>query len=88
MVNIQKVAMIGCGFVGATSAFSLMLSGMFSEMVLIDINREKAEGEAMDLTHGLPFSRPMQIYAGDYSDLKDCALIVITAGADVYKRQI
>ena len=82
MVNIQKVAMIGCGFVGATSAFSLMLSGMFSEMVLIDVNREKAEGEAMDLTHGLPFSRPMQIYAGDYSDLKDCALIVITAGAN------
>ncbi len=82
MVNIQKVAMIGCGFVGATSAFSLVLSGLFSEMVLIDINREKAEGEAMDLTHGLPFSRPMQIYAGDYSDLKDCALIIITAGAN------
>ena len=50
MVNIQKVAMIGCGFVGATSAFSLMLSGMFSEMVLIDINREKAEGEAMEIS--------------------------------------
>ena len=81
MVNIQKAAMIGCGAVGATSAFSLVQSGLFSELVLIDANQEKAEGEAMDLNHGLPFARPMKVYAGTYDDLADCFLIIITAGA-------
>ena len=81
MVNIQKAAMIGCGAVGATSAFSLMQSGLFSELVLIDANQQKAEGEATDLSHGLPFGRPMKIYAGTYDDLADCYLIIITAGA-------
>ena len=66
MVNIQKAAMIGCGFVGSSSAFAMMRSGVFSELVLLDANRGKAEGEAMDIAHGLPFSRPMRIYAGDY----------------------
>lgn len=79
-LNRQKCAVIGCGFVGASIAFSLTESGMFSEMVLIDVNRDKAEGEAMDLSHGLPFASPMKIYAGDYSELKDCFLIIITAG--------
>ena len=82
MVNIQKAAMIGCGFVGSSSAFAMMRSGVFSELVLLDANRDKAEGEAMDIAHGLPFSRPMRIYAGDYPDLADCALIVISAGAN------
>ena len=82
MVNIQKAAMIGCGFVGATSAFSLVQSGLFSELVLLDVDQEKAQGEAMDLNHGLPFSRPMKVYAGDYQDLADCFLIIITAGAN------
>ena len=81
MVNIQKAAMIGCGAVGATSAFSLMQSGLFSELVLIDANQQKAEGEATDLSHCLPFGRPMKIYAGTYDDLADCYLIIITAGA-------
>ena len=54
-VNLRKVAMIGCGFVGSASAFSLMNSGLFSEMVLIDANKEKAEGETMDISHGVPF---------------------------------
>ena len=81
MVNIQKAEMIGCGAVGATSAFSLMQSGLFSELVLIDANQQKAEGEATDLSHGLPFGRPMKIYAGTYDDLADCYLIIITAGA-------
>ena len=74
--------MIGCGFVGAASAFSLMQSGLFSELVLLDANREKAEGEAMDLSHGVPFARPMEIHAGDYDDIADCGLIVVTAGAN------
>ncbi len=82
MVNMQKAAVIGCGFVGSSSAFAMMRTGIFSELVLLDVNRGRAEGEAMDIAHGLPFSRPMKIYAGDYSDLADCALIVITAGAN------
>lgn len=82
MANIQKVAVIGCGFVGATSAFSLIQSGMFSELVLIDANQQKAEGEAMDLSHGSAYSTPMKIYAGGYDDIVDAGLIVITAGAN------
>ena len=81
MNNIQKAAIIGCGFVGSSIAFTLMQSGLFSELVLIDANRGKAEGEAMDLSHGLPFTHPMDIRAGDYDDIGDCALIILTAGA-------
>lgn len=81
-VNLRKVAMIGCGFVGSASAFSLMQSGLFSEMVMIDANTAKAEGEALDISHGLPFSRPMKIYAGGYDDIVDAAIIVLTAGAN------
>lgn len=80
-VNLRKVAMIGCGFVGAAAAFSLMQSGLFSEMVLIDADKDRAEGEAMDISHGLPFARPMKIYAGDYDDIVDASIIIITAGA-------
>ena len=81
MINIRKCAVIGCGFVGATAAFSLAQSSLFSEMVLIDIDRKKAEGEAADISHALPLISPMDIYAGDYSDLADANLIIITAGA-------
>lgn len=79
---MQKVAVIGCGFVGATSAFSLIQTGLFSEMVLIDANMQKAEGEAMDLSHGSAYLTPMNIYAGTYDDIVDAGLIVITAGAN------
>ena len=80
-LNERKVAVVGCGFVGSASAFALMESGLFSEMVLIDVNKEKAEGEALDISHGLPFAKPMQIYAGDYKDAADAAVVVVTAGA-------
>lgn len=81
-INNRKVAIIGCGFVGAASGFSLMESGLFSEMVLIDANKDKAEGEAYDIAHGIPFGRPMKIYAGDYDDVADAAIIIVTAGAN------
>ncbi len=80
-LNYRKVAVIGCGFVGAASAFAIMESGLFSEMVLIDANMEKAEGEALDISHGLPFAKPMKIYAGEYKDISDAYVIVVTAGA-------
>lgn len=82
MVNIQKAAIIGCGFVGSSIAFSLMQQGTFSELVLIDANEKKAEGEAMDLSHGLPYTNAMDIYAGNYDDIVDAALVIITAGAN------
>lgn len=80
-VNMRKVAIVGCGFVGAASAFAIMQSGLFSEMVMIDVDRSKAEGEALDISHGLPFSKPMKIYAGDYDDAADAAMIIVTAGS-------
>ena len=80
--DTRKVAVIGCGFVGAACSFSLMQSGLFSEMVLIDADNAKAEGEALDISHGLPFAKPMKIYAGNYDDIKGASLIIITAGAN------
>ena len=80
-INSRKAAIVGCGFVGSASAFALMESGLFSEMVLIDVSREKAEGEALDISHGLPFAKPMRIYAGSYADIADAAVIIVTAGA-------
>ena len=80
-INSRKVAVIGTGFVGSSSAFALMESGLFTEMVLIDADKNRAEGEALDIAHGLPFARPMKITAGDYDDIVDAAIIVVTAGA-------
>ena len=81
-VNPRKAAIIGCGFVGASIAFRFLQQGLFSQLVLVDVNREKAEGEAMDLSDGLPYAEAMEITAGGYDDIADCALIVITAGAN------
>ena len=80
-VNLRKVAVVGCGFVGSASAFALMQSGLFTEMVLLDVVQEKAEGEAMDIMHGTALMNPMRIYAGTYDDIADAAVIVVTAGA-------
>lgn len=80
-VNDRKVAIIGCGFVGSTSAFALMESGLFSEMVLIDVDTARAEGEALDISHGTAFGKPLNVYAGTYDDIADAGIIIITAGA-------
>lgn len=82
VVNPRKIAIVGCGFVGAACAFTLMQSGMFSEMVLIDVDKKRAEGEAMDISHGIPFATPSRIYAGDYSDIGDAGIVAVTAGAN------
>lgn len=81
MVNDRKVAIIGAGFVGSSSAFALMQKGIFNELVLIDANKARAEGEAMDISHGLAYSNSMRIYAGEYEDISDAKIIIITAGA-------
>lgn len=80
-INSRKVAIIGCGFVGSASAFALMQSGLFSEIVIIDADKDKAQGEALDISHGLPFAKPASIYAGDYDDIIDASIIIVTAGA-------
>lgn len=79
---IKKITVIGAGFVGSTTAYTLMVSGLVSEIVLIDINKDKAEGEVMDMNHGMPFVKPVKIYSGDYSDCKGSDIVVITAGAN------
>ena len=80
MKHAQKCAVIGCGNVGATTAYSLMLSGLFNEIVLLDIDTKRARGEAEDIAHGIPFNSPVEIYAGNYSDIEDAGIIIITAG--------
>jgi L-lactate dehydrogenase len=77
-----RVAVIGAGNVGATFAFNLLLSGLAAEIVLVDANHKKAEGEAMDLNHAAPMSNPVRVQAGDYKDCAGAAITVITAGAN------
>jgi len=77
-----RVAIIGTGFVGSSFAYALAQSGVVSEIVLIDVNRDKAEGEAMDINHGLAFVNPVKVWAGDYPDTKAADVVVITAGAN------
>jgi L-lactate dehydrogenase len=82
MINERKVAIIGAGFLGSSSAFALMQKGLFNDLVLIDSNKAKAEGEAMDIAHGSAYSNAMKIYAGEYEDIRDAKVIIITAGAN------
>ena len=82
MVNYNKVVMIGCGFVGSATVFSLMESGLFTEIAMIDADMAKAEGEAMDISHGIPFAKQMRVYAGSYEDVRDAGIVIITAGAN------
>jgi len=77
----NKVAIVGIGNVGATLGYGLLVSGLATEIVLIDRNFSKAEGEAMDLTHAVPMMKPTKIYAGDFKDCSGAAITVITAGA-------
>lgn len=81
MVERRKIVLVGTGFVGMSMAYSLLNQGGVNEIVLIDVVKEKAEGEAMDLSHGMPFApSKMDIKAGDYSECKDANIVVITAG--------
>ena len=76
-----KVVVIGAGAVGSTTAYTLLLGGLFSEIVLIDINKDKAEGDALDMAHGVSLVKPVAVYSGDYKDCKNADIVVITAGA-------
>ncbi len=77
----SRVAVVGVGNVGASFAYALVLSGLASELVLIDLDHRRAEGEAMDLAHAVPFTKPIRVWAGDYDDCRGAAVTVITAGS-------
>lgn len=76
----RKVTIIGAGNVGATIAYTLSLGTIASEIVLIDINKEKVSGEVMDIVQGASFREPISVVAGDYEDAKDSHIVIITSG--------
>ncbi len=75
-----KVSIIGGGNVGTRFAYASIINGLAREMVLVDVNQERAEGEIMDLSHGAPYVSPVQLRVGGYADVKDSDLVVVTAG--------
>lgn len=79
-IDNRKVAIIGAGFVGASIAYALTIRDLASEIVLIDIDQKKANGEALDIQHGIPYMGTSSVRAGGYEDCKNCDLIIITAG--------
>lgn len=81
MQDKRKIVLVGCGFVGMSMAYSFLNTGGIDELILIDVNHEKAIGEAMDLQHGLPYAHgKMNIRAGGYEECRDAAIVVVTAG--------
>jgi L-lactate dehydrogenase len=77
----MKVGVIGAGAVGATTAYALVLRGVCREIVLVDLNNERAQAEAADILHAVPFAHPVRVSAGDYENLRDSRMVIITAGA-------
>src|SRR3954471_4123365 len=76
----MKIGIVGCGMVGSSSAFALVMSGVGREIVLVDLNRKRAEAEANDLFHAVPFAHPLTVRAGDYPDLDGAQVVVIAGG--------
>jgi L-lactate dehydrogenase len=76
----MKIGIVGCGMVGSTSAYALVMSGVGREIVLVDLNRARAEAEANDLHHAVPFAHPLTVRAGDYADLVGAQVVVIAGG--------
>lgn len=81
-IDQKKVVLVGTGFVGMSMAYSMLNTGGVDELVLVDLNEDKAIGEAMDLNHGAPYTKSsIKITAGNYNDCNDADIVVITAGA-------
>jgi L-lactate dehydrogenase len=78
----MKVGIVGCGFVGSTAAYSLIMRGIGREIVLVDKNAARASAEADDLFHAVPFSEPLTVRDGDYVDLAGCRVVIIAAGVN------
>ena len=78
----MKIGIIGAGAVGSAAAFSLVMTGVAHKVILIDANQQKALAEATDIAHAAPFASAAKIKAGTYADLKDCGIVIVTAGAN------
>jgi L-lactate dehydrogenase len=76
----MKIGVVGCGMVGSTSAYALVMSGVGREIVLVDVNRARAEAEANDIYHAVPFAHPLTVRAGTYADLEEARVVVIAGG--------
>lgn len=76
----MKIGIVGAGFVGATAAYAMVMRGVGREIVLVDLNKERAQAEADDLYHAVPFAEPLNIVSGDYPDLAGCRVVIIAAG--------
>ena len=76
----MKIGVVGCGMVGSTSAYALVMSGVGREIVLVDVNRARAEAEANDIYHAVPFAHPLKVRAGDYADLEGATVVVLAGG--------
>ncbi len=76
----MKIGIIGSGFVGSTAAYAIVLRGAATDVVLVDLNRQRAEAEAADILHAVPFVHPVNVKAGDYPDLAGSGIVIITAG--------
>jgi L-lactate dehydrogenase len=76
----MKIGIVGCGMVGATSAYALLMSGVGREIVLVDVNRARAQAEANDISHAVPFAHPLTVRAGEYADLEGASVVVIAGG--------
>ena len=76
----MKTGIVGSGFVGATAAYALVMRGVGRRLVLVDQNRARAEAEADDILHAVPFAHPLEVTAGDYTDLAGCRVVIVSAG--------
>src|SRR5690606_39878363 len=77
-----KIGIVGTGFVGATAAYALVMRGVGREIVLVDKNSKRAEAEADDILHAVPFAHPMDVRAGEYADLDGCSVVIMAAGVN------
>lgn len=78
----MKIGVVGCGLVGATAAYALVMRGVGRELVLVDKNTARAQAEAADILHAVPFANPLRVYAGDYPDLAGCRVVIVAAGVN------
>lgn len=78
----MKVGIVGSGFVGSTAAYAMVMQGIGREIVLTDLKRQRADAEAADILHAVPFSHPLQVRGGDYSDLGGSRVVILTAGVN------
>jgi len=76
----MKIGVVGCGMVGSASAFALVMNGVGREIILVDVNRARAEAEANDIYHAVPFAHPLTVSAGDYADLAEARVVVLAGG--------